>query len=299
MDTNLLHTFVEVCRKGSISAAAHSLRYTQSGVSRQMAALESELGHVLLIRLPRGVAPTAAGATLLRHAQAVLRGLDRISDALDHPDRGPSTFVVGAIPSAVQALVPQLVAAHTKSHPDTRILVHEAHSPDLMARTATGELDAAIVTDYPPGLEPTADVVLEHVRDDDVHAIVPAGHRLARATTRRLRLEALADEPWIEDHRGSEQTLRQAAHRAGFAPRIEHGCGSLAGKVALVGAGLGVAAVPGILVPALGPEVVARRLVDAPVRAVYLAVHRPASVTAPVATLLATLLDAIGGRTGR
>ena len=53
--------FVEACRTGSVGGAASATGYTQSAVSRQIAALEQELQATLLERLPRGVRPTAAG----------------------------------------------------------------------------------------------------------------------------------------------------------------------------------------------------------------------------------------------
>jgi DNA-binding transcriptional LysR family regulator len=60
----------EVARRGSLSAAADALDYTQSAVSQQIAALEAETGMTLLQRHPRGVTLTAAGQTLVGHAEA-------------------------------------------------------------------------------------------------------------------------------------------------------------------------------------------------------------------------------------
>src|SRR5438270_4184785 len=61
----------EVVSRGSFSAAAESLAYTQSAVSQAIARLESETGATLVVRDRRGVRPTAAGATLLDHAEAI------------------------------------------------------------------------------------------------------------------------------------------------------------------------------------------------------------------------------------
>ncbi|NUS10965.1 MAG: LysR family transcriptional regulator, partial [Streptomyces sp.] len=74
MDPHLLRTFVAVARHGSFSAAARELGYTQSAVSQHIAALEGDLGAVLLGRRP--VAPTPAGARLLEHAEPLLLRLD-------------------------------------------------------------------------------------------------------------------------------------------------------------------------------------------------------------------------------
>src|SRR5437764_14576281 len=67
-----LRLLKEVAYRGSFSAAAEALSYTQSAVSQQIAALEAETGMPLLERHPRGVTLTAAGHTLVGHAEGIL-----------------------------------------------------------------------------------------------------------------------------------------------------------------------------------------------------------------------------------
>src|SRR6266542_3512378 len=83
MQVELLEVFRVVARQGSISGAAPLLGYTQSAVSRQIAALEAEVGARLLDRSSRGVALTEEGRCLLPHAEAVL---DRLDTARRHLD---------------------------------------------------------------------------------------------------------------------------------------------------------------------------------------------------------------------
>ena len=66
-----LKVLSEVVSKGSFSAAAESLSYTQSAVSQAIARLESEIGTTLLVRDRRGVRATPAGATLVAHAEEI------------------------------------------------------------------------------------------------------------------------------------------------------------------------------------------------------------------------------------
>src|SRR4029079_19810707 len=68
----------EVAAKGSFSAAADSLAYTQSAVSQQIAALERDAGLQLAARSARGVRLTDAGRVLVGHADVILR---RLADA--------------------------------------------------------------------------------------------------------------------------------------------------------------------------------------------------------------------------
>src|SRR5438552_12881850 len=77
-----LRVLKEVAYRGSLSRAAEALSYTQSAVSQQIAALEAEAGMALLERHARGVSLTAAGQTLVGHAEGILARLDAADAAL-------------------------------------------------------------------------------------------------------------------------------------------------------------------------------------------------------------------------
>ena len=78
LDVKRLRVLREVSMRGSFSAAAESLAYTQSAVSQQIAALEREAGTVLVERRARGVHLTEAGRALVAHADVILA---RLADA--------------------------------------------------------------------------------------------------------------------------------------------------------------------------------------------------------------------------
>ncbi len=71
-----LRILTEVVARGSFSAAADALSYTQSAVSQAIARLEAETGTPLVVRDRAGVRPTAAGATLSEHAEAILAQIE-------------------------------------------------------------------------------------------------------------------------------------------------------------------------------------------------------------------------------
>src|SRR5579872_4597376 len=77
-----LRVLTEVVARGSFSAAAEALAYTQSAVSQAVARLEAETGAPLLVRDRRGVRATAAGATLLQHAEVILAQVQAAEDDL-------------------------------------------------------------------------------------------------------------------------------------------------------------------------------------------------------------------------
>ena len=71
LNLSRLHVLCEVVNRGSFSAAAESLSYTQSAVSQAIARLEAETGAPLVLRGRRGVTPTPAGAALVSHAERI------------------------------------------------------------------------------------------------------------------------------------------------------------------------------------------------------------------------------------
>ncbi len=295
MDLTGWRTFLAVCRLGSLSAAAVELGYTQSAISRQVAALEREVGVALVERGPRGVVPTAAGESFGRHAQVVVAAADRAVRAAQEAAVGREHVAVGATPSAAAGLVPTALRGLDAAWSLTVALTGE-----LEEQVATGALDLAVVTDAPPGLAADDRLARHRLGEDVMRVVVPAGHPAAtrRRGRRRPRIADFAHETWVEDNDGSAALLRSAAAHAGFAPRIDLAAADLAGKTALVAAGHAVALVPGLLVPALRRDVVAVAVADAPTRGIYATVAAGAESDGPAAALRVRLRAALAAGSG-
>ncbi|GIF77828.1 LysR family transcriptional regulator [Asanoa siamensis] len=269
MELTMCRIFVTVCRAGSMSAAAVELHHTQSAVSRQIAALERELGVSLLQRHARGVRPTLAGEVFRRHALAALTELDRgvrgaqaVRDGmLNRP------LAIGATPSLAAGIVPTAIRRLT----DTSGPLKWSLLPGLSARlhdlVTAGELDVAVVTDAPPGIADDPRLERRFLGTDEMVVILPVDHPLARVNP--LHILALADQTWVEDNDGSATLLRQHAARAGVTARIDLTAADLPGKVALVATGHAIALIPGALTCALRTDVVTANLVDPPTRGIY------------------------------
>jgi DNA-binding transcriptional LysR family regulator len=261
------NAFVEVCRTGSIRAAAEATGFTQPGLSRQVAALEREVGVRLLDRGPRGVAPTAAGTALLPHARLLVNEARRGQEAARAATQRPAALVLGAVPSATASLVPRALG-RLRAAGGPACTVVTRLTPELGPMVVSRELDAAVVTDAPPGLPRDPELRATHLGDDEVVVIAATDHPVA--TEERIDLKRLAAETWIEDNEGSEVMLRQLAARAGFEPRISTLADDLLAKTGLVAAGLGVAIVPGLLLPSLRPDLAVVRLRRPAHRGIYL-----------------------------
>jgi DNA-binding transcriptional LysR family regulator len=100
-----LRVLREVAQTGSFSAAAASLGYTQSAVSRQVAALEAATGRRLCDRSRQGVALTAAGMRLLASAVRVLDELDGVLRELGGEPAAVGPVRLGAFATAIAGFV--------------------------------------------------------------------------------------------------------------------------------------------------------------------------------------------------
>jgi DNA-binding transcriptional LysR family regulator len=269
MSLTAWRTFVTVCRLGSLSAAAAELGYTQSAVSRQLAGLERQVGMPLVERHARGIRPTAAGEAFRHHAQVAVNEAERaIRAARDARDGSPGRpLAVGATPSLAAGLVPAAMRRLLDETGPLPWTLAPGLTGELYERTASAELDLAVVTDAPPGLPSDRRLERHFLGTDEMVVVLPAGHRLAGGG--RVPIEALAGETWAEDNEGSAALLRQHAARAGVTARIDLNAADLPGKIALVATGHAIALTPGVLAATLRPDVTTRALLDPPTRGIY------------------------------
>jgi DNA-binding transcriptional LysR family regulator len=272
MQVESLEVFRTVARYGSITTAARALQYTQSGVSRQIAALEGQTGVRLFDRQARGVTLTDEGRCLLPHAEAVL---DRLATARQELDalrgHGGGRLRVGAFPTAVAALVPRALAAFRDANPEVTVSLVEGRTPELLQRLYAGDADLAVVS--APADQPldASRYDLHHLLDEHLLVAVPQQHRLARRRT--VRLTDLADDAFIVGSTADEETLMRASLPPGFNPRVDIVAAEWTGKLGCVAAGLGVALIPALALRAVPADIALLRLpaTDAPVRRIFAA----------------------------
>ena len=250
-----LRVLREVAARGSFTAAAEALRYTQSAVSRQVAALESAAGRPLFERGPRGVTLTPAGDALLRHASTVLDEVDAARRELEGLTAAATGRLrVGAFPTALAALVPRALAGLRRDRPGVDVSLREGSTPSQLRRVAAGSTDVAAVGVL-PGSRPSRDrrIALEHLADDPLLVAVGPDHRFARR--RSVEIEELSSESWIAASLKADDTLLGAWRWAEWTPRVEFVVREWTAKLGLVAANLGVTLVPGLAASAVRSDV--------------------------------------------
>jgi DNA-binding transcriptional LysR family regulator len=273
LDVRRMRVLREVAARGSFSAAAEALSFTQSAVSQHVAALEREAGTQLVDRGRRGVRLTEAGRVLVAHADAILARIEAAEQELAALAglRGGRLRLI-SFQSGGSTLAPRAVAAFRRLHPQVELSMVEAEPDEAGELLRAGEADLALVYDHDstPDLLPP-DLQLTHLLDDRYEAILPTGHALAGR--RRLALADLAGEPWVSSPAigGCRAITDSACREAGFAPRVAFEVDETLAAQALVASGVGVTLLPQLALATVHPGVVARRLADAPVRRVLAA----------------------------
>ncbi|MEU0936354.1 MULTISPECIES: LysR substrate-binding domain-containing protein [unclassified Embleya] len=285
-----LRVFLVVAEAESFTAAGTELGYTQSAVSRQVSALEDEVGSALFDRLPRGVRLTDAGRALLPRARTVLDQVDEARrDLAALRGLASGRVRVGAFATAGAVLVPRTVAAFRAAHPGVALTLDEGLTRRLLSRIAADELDVAVVGGA--GADASAGATLHPLLDEPMLVALPRSHPLAGR--RHVRPAELADAEWIAGSARPEDTLLGPYLREGFAPRIVFVAADWIAKQGLVAAGLGVTLVPALAAPALRSDLalVSLRRDGAPVRKVYAATRDGVTPSAATEAFLTRLRE--------
>jgi DNA-binding transcriptional LysR family regulator len=262
LDVRRMRVLREVARRGSFSAAAESLAYTQSAVSQQIAALEREAGTRLVERSARGVRLTDAGRALVEHADAILA---RLADAEAELEaiaglRG-GRLRLASFPSAGATIMPEAIARFRDRHPAVELTLEPAEPEPALVKLRAGDADLAL--DITSAFRPPRDDGIErlHLLDDPMYVALPLGHPLARK--RNLKLEELADEAWILGTTGGcpdTSIFLHSCQIAGFEPNVTFNSDDYFAIQGFVAAGMGASFIPDLALITVRDDIVVRSL---------------------------------------
>ncbi|MEU4346144.1 LysR family transcriptional regulator [Streptomyces sp. NPDC023838] len=248
MDPHLLRTFVTVSRCGSFSQAARELGYTQSAVSQHIAALENDLGAILLLRRP--VTATNVGVRLLEHAGPLLLRLDAARADIARLTAAPAArIVIGVSPLALSSLFTRTLADLRQTHPRLEVKVRVLGREDIPREVATSILDLGLIDGMaapndPLHLPDIGPLTAMAVAQQPLAVALPTQHPLSRRAG--LRLVDLTDARWI-DAPGtaiSLSQLRTVSGSDGYRTSLRYEGTDIRGLIALVTAGHGLALLP-------------------------------------------------------
>jgi DNA-binding transcriptional LysR family regulator len=263
-DLRLLKVLREVALRGSFSAAADALSYSQPAVSQQIARLETQAGVKLIERQPKGIRLTPAGEALVRHTERILAQLAAAQAELGEiASSARGRLRIGSFATAAGTIVARSVSAFRRLRPGVHVELMLMDPPDSIPALRRGDIDIAISEEGGFEVDPDlGGLGVERLMDDVLYALLPADHPLA--TRRAVALSDLRDEEWmLVGLRGTcadSNIVLRACKDAGFDPHVAYTSDDYFAIQGLVASGMGVALVPGLALASARSDVEVRAL---------------------------------------
>ena len=244
MELRQLRYFVAVARERNFTRAAEQLHIAQPPLSRQIQALEDELGLPLIERGSRPVRLTDAGRLVHEQAVQVLERMEEMARmARRLREAAGARLVIGFVASTLYGKLPEVVRRYRAARPAAEVALVELTSLEQIAALKEGRIDVG----FGRILFDDAAIERKLLRNEKLIAALPAGHRLlARAGP--VRLVELSDAPLVvypKAPRPSYADQVLALFRdAGITPPAVHEVRELQTALGLVAADAGVCLVP-------------------------------------------------------
>jgi DNA-binding transcriptional LysR family regulator len=236
-----LRAFIVVARFGSFTRAADLLNLSQPALTVQIRQLEQALGVRLFDRNTRTVELTRIGRELLPVLTRLLGEVDQVVTGTREMAAMKYGIVrIAALPSVAATLLPPLIARFRRKYPQIQVAVRDSVVQRINAMVRDEVVDLGIGSDF----DPDADLTSVPLFEDEMRAVVPAGHPLAGKAD--VTPERLLDEPLIL--MDTDSSVRRLTDRAfadlGHLVTPAYEVTYMSTAVGLVRAGLGIALLP-------------------------------------------------------
>src|SRR5919198_957848 len=250
-DLRLLKVLREVALRGSFSAAAEALSYSQPAVK-------------LLNPHPRGIKPPRGGGAWVRHTERILAQLAAAQAELSEiASSARGRLRIASFATAAGTIVPVAVSAFKHMRPGVHVELQLMDPPVSIPALRRGDIDLAITEEGGFEADPNLDGLgVERLMDDVLYAALPVDHPLA--TRRAISLTDLMHEDWmvvgLKGTCADSNIVLRACAQAGFEPRVAYISDDYFAIQGLVASGMGVALVPGLALASTREDVAVRPL---------------------------------------
>jgi DNA-binding transcriptional LysR family regulator len=287
-----LRAFLAVIEEGSLHRAATRLSLSHSALSRQMQALEHELGGKLLERSSTGVQPTAGGYALATKTAALLASYDSTMLEVRHIVRGETERLrIGYLASAFEEYLAPALEKLRQVHPRIKVKLFDLFPGEQITALRQGEIDIALTQEIGDLLG--RDFYARELAVTESIVCLPAGHPLA--SRKQVKIAELKNETFVsgtEDRvPGYRRRLAQICRNCGsFRPKLIDNSGDLSGKLAMVANEDAVALLPAYMRHQASPGVAIVPVADARATWKLFVVWQRGKTAGPLLTLLDSLL---------
>ena len=239
MELRRLEYFLDLSRTGNYSETAERMYTTQGNVSKQIAALEKELGVLLVDRSKRKIRLTEAGEVLLPYAEQLIQTEAKMRDVLHRLRSEKEAMLrIGALPSFAQYGVAELLAVFQSEHPEIQIEINECEKTSLLQRLQEECYEVIYTRLLDETWQKSSQYEKIVVERDHFAAVLPLQHPLCR----KIDLKELKNEKFILLDEKTElfKSVYQLCINAGFSPQVVHKSVRIDTILGMAAAGMGV-----------------------------------------------------------
>ncbi|NJD26251.1 MAG: LysR family transcriptional regulator [Betaproteobacteria bacterium] len=236
-----LRLVAAIADTGSLTRAAAAVHLAPSSASHRLTQLETTLGIPLFSRHARGLTPTAAGESLLRHARQIFAQLEQMhADLAPHASGLHSQVTVFANTNAINCFLPGDLGDFLREHPRVRVALEEQPSPTIVQAVAARQVEIGVIA----AEGSASDLETHPYRSDRLVLVVPASHPLAMRT--QAGFAEVLGEPFVCLHAGSaiHTFMMNHALRLGARLDVRIQVRSFNAVCRMVAAGVGIGMVP-------------------------------------------------------
>lgn len=243
MDLRHLKYFLAVAEELNIGRAAARLHISQPPLTRQIHALEEELGVELFLRTAKGVELTQAGEMFKEEATNIRMLVEAAIDRVQRAGEGKlGRLDVGIFGSAIYDLIPKLLQDFNKKLPGVNIVLHTMNKTEQIEALRQRRITVGFNRMTPP----MPDIGRELVATERLFAVVPEEHPLA--ALKAVPIRALADYPLVVfptvGRPNFIDRVLELCKQQGFEPTVSQEVGDAVTGIALVARGFGVTLIP-------------------------------------------------------
>jgi LysR family hca operon transcriptional activator len=233
MELRHLRYFVAVAEEGSLTLAAHKRLHTaQPSLSRQIRALEKELGAQLITRSVHGIELTAAGRAFLDHARLAVTQAEAAKEAVRRAAQPTKpSLALGFLSGTEMDLLPKAKRILQDELPNIEVKLSSDYSPRLAEALMKGRLDAAFLRPEPHA----GGLVYRRLRTEPLIVVFPKDHRLA--ARKAIKLREIKGEPFIKPSKTApalRKIIEDSLKRSGVDIRADHEVHNLAHAFSII-----------------------------------------------------------------
>ena len=239
MELRQLREFLTLCEERNFRRAAERLHMAQPPLTRQIRALEDELGAPLFVRTSKGVDLTEAGLALLAEVPKLLELAERAKERTQLAGKGLiGKLDVGVFGSGVLDVIPRLLARFHAERPEVVLELHHLNKAQQMEALRERRITVGFNRLFPPDPELAIEIVLR----ERLMVALPKDHALARQS--EVTLRDMDNEPLIlyphSPLPGLAQQVASAYHREGARMNVVQTVDDVLTSIALVAGGFGM-----------------------------------------------------------